>query len=476
MSSRNGEPGARTILMVTIGYPPRQVGGTEIYVEGLIEQLQADGYQCHVAYLQPVDDAAGPAVSVEKRWHNGTTVHMVRADRARAVLSEYDSEPAVRELLLDAFETIVSAVRPDLVHVHPLVLGFDSYLVERLKRRGLPVVLTFHSSTTGCLRGDLVYMGEKTCDGRIVAARCAACYCHKKGVPRPMSMALAWCPRPLLRAVAAVAGRLPGGSKLRTLIQMPLLARGLRQAWDRAMSGADVVVAVCHWVRDVTLRNGVPQEKVVLSRHGLRLVSAAGSGAPHSGDVRYGYVGRLGLEKGIDVLLEALAGIPRDVRFTFDFCSASFAAPNPDAVVQNLCARIRQAAAADDRLRVLGAVPTEKLGGVLEQWDALIVPSVWFESGPQVVYESFAVKTPVIGSDRGGIAELVTSGTTGLLVPPKDVAALRSALMRFARDPAELRRWRANIGPVRTTRDLGDDMKNLYDRLLSSTTDVMVSR
>src|SRR5207253_11522125 len=58
-----------------------------------------------------------------------------------------------------------------------------------------------------------------------------------------------------------------------------------------------------------------------------------------------------------------------------------------------------------------------QLAATLARWDALVVPSLWLESGPQVVYEAFGVQTPVIGSDLGGIGELVQHGRTGFLVP-----------------------------------------------------------
>jgi len=47
------------------------------------------------------------------------------------------------------------------------------------------------------------------------------------------------------------------------------------------------------------------------------------------------------------------------------------------------------------------------------KWDAMVVPSLWLESGPQVIYEAFAVKTPILGSRLGGIAELCVKERPG---------------------------------------------------------------
>jgi hypothetical protein len=43
--------------------------------------------------------------------------------------------------------------RPDVVHMHPLQLGLEAYLLEALKADGRTLVLTYHSSTTSCARG-----------------------------------------------------------------------------------------------------------------------------------------------------------------------------------------------------------------------------------------------------------------------------------------------------------------------------------
>jgi glycosyltransferase involved in cell wall biosynthesis len=72
---------------------------------------------------------------------------------------------------------------------------------------------------------------------------------------------------------------------------------------------------------------------------------------------------------------------------------------------------------------------------VFSSIDALIVPSLWNDTFPGVVFEAFGYGVPVIGSRRGGIPEMIVHGENGLLFDPDDgqglVAALRSAM-----DPA----------------------------------------
>ena len=96
--------------------------------------------------------------------------------------------------------------------------------------------------------------------------------------------------------------------------------------------------------------------------------------------------------------------------------------------------------------------------------DALVVPSLWLETGPMVVLEAKAAGLPVIGSRLGGIAELVSEPEDGMLVPPGNVAAWTEAIMAMV----TRRTLRPRSGPkaeVRTMRHVARDMASLYEFL-----------
>ena len=63
------------------------------------------------------------------------------------------------------------------------------------------------------------------------------------------------------------------------------------------------------------------------------------------------------------------------------------------------------------------------------------MPSLWDEPLPRVVLEAYAYGVPVIGSNRGGISEIVESGSTGFIFDPMCAGALEKAIERFMSDP-----------------------------------------
>ncbi len=98
-----------------------------------------------------------------------------------------------------------------------------------------------------------------------------------------------------------------------------------------------------------------------------------------------------------------------------------------------------------------------------------VVPSLWPDPLPGVVREPMTRGRPVIGSDVGGIPDMITDDVNGLLVPAGDAAALASAMDRLVADPA----LRARLGEagrrVGRRPDAGRHrprFEALYDRVL----------
>lgn len=65
----------------------------------------------------------------------------------------------------------------------------------------------------------------------------------------------------------------------------------------------------------------------------------------------------------------------------------------------------------------------------------VVVPSVWHENFPYVINQSFAFGKPIIGSNRGGITELVSDGERGIIYEATDSEALAQAIKKLWGDP-----------------------------------------
>jgi glycosyltransferase involved in cell wall biosynthesis len=204
--------------------------------------------------------------------------------------------------------------------------------------------------------------------------------------------------------------------------------RFLRATRDRALRGARHVFCPSSYLRDVALRWGLDPDRVsVLPNPAPEVPPLPGRDALRAelgldGDALV-FAGRLGPQKALGVLLEALAGVP-DV-------SLAVAGEGPERAA--LEARTRELGLGG-RVAFLGAVPRGQVLRLFRAADASVLPSAW-ENFPHTVVEALAVGCPVIATAVGGVPEVVRDNENGLLVPPGDPAALGAAIARFFADP-----------------------------------------
>ena len=79
-----------------------------------------------------------------------------------------------------------------------------------------------------------------------------------------------------------------------------------------------------------------------------------------------------------------------------------------------------------------GFVTTDKALDIL---DVLIVPSLWYDPLPRVIYEAYSAGIPVIGSDRGGIPEIIDIGKTGFVYNADSGKELLKMIKIFIKKP-----------------------------------------
>jgi glycosyltransferase involved in cell wall biosynthesis len=129
--------------------------------------------------------------------------------------------------------------------------------------------------------------------------------------------------------------------------------------------------------------------------------------------------------------------------------------------------QLENLAVGDARIRFMDPVPNDRVVPLLRQYDALAVPSQCLETGPMVVLEAFAAGVPVIGTRLGGIAELVTHGSDGLLVDAGSSVHWVAVFERILQDPNLLQRLRERVRPPRRMADVAADMRELYVTLVT---------
>jgi glycosyltransferase involved in cell wall biosynthesis len=197
----------------------------------------------------------------------------------------------------------------------------------------------------------------------------------------------------------------------------------------------------------------------VLNRHGVRsdelkafrAFSRERSG--HEGPVRLLFLGRWDPMKGIDVVVRAIRALPTEIPVHLTICAVPMPEDN-----SGYEASVHALINGDPRISIKGPVARNQLAATFADHDAMVIPSIGLETGPLVALEAQAAGLHIIGSRRGGIAELVDE-SSGELIESGNVAAWAEAIKRLAQSKAALPR---SPRPVRTMAMVAREMADLY--------------
>ncbi len=438
------------LLYVVQGFPPDTWAGTEVYTMELALQMQRLGHQVTViTRTPPVADE--PDWSLHETQFGGLNVLRITRRVDGLPIGESYRPAGAREV----FEGLLDRFNPDIVHFqHLLHLSVEWIAVA--KERGLPTVYTANDYWTVCARVQLQQPDGALCEQN----QGHGCFPCIKDKP------VTWIPHarrlfPLVDGLVSGLDKLAGkGGRLARFTQSWI---GLRERQPYVLTqfgSVDLTLAPSQFLRGVLLRSGgFDPERILHSDYGM--------GAPdeeievaeraNSDPIRFGFIGSLVEYKGIAVLLRAMNML------TAESCTLGVFGdfqPSTDPYHGEM-----ERLATGGQVTFHGRFDNEKLREVYEGIDVLVVPSTWYENSPLVIHEAFLHKTPVITSDIGGMAELVTDGTNGLHFRASDDRSLAEAMARFVREPELLGQLSKAFPRYKTPAEDAAEIEQHYRRL-----------
>ena len=224
--------------------------------------------------------------------------------------------------------------------------------------------------------------------------------------------------------------------------------RGTVQArrWPQVVAATARFVCVSAAIADMALTHDVPAEKLTVLPIGAEIPPAPPPAPP--APTCHLFVGRFVAKKGIQDMADAV----RRLRSEGDATPVVFVGDGPLRPILESLARDVSG------VELTGWLPPEAVQARMAYAWSLLVPSVVAANGdaeglPSVLFEGMAQSCAVIGTNEGGIAEAIQHERTGLLVPPRDPAALAAAMRRLVANPA-LRHALAQAGYDHARRNL----------------------
>lgn len=293
----------------------------------------------------------------------------------------------------EALLRLLSADRPDIIHLHHMrsLLGFQTVLAAR--QLGIPTVLTIH----GLLHdGDLVVDRE-----------------------RPLEAPLRYAN--LLTTPGQLLHRLATGAHPRRALRNYLIHAPLH--W------VDQVIALSHSERELLIRIKVKPERIRVLPNAIDLPTSTAEPTYDRPEPMVLFIGQLVPRKGFDLLARAIpavvAAIPA-VRFIF---------VSHNRAGEAELRRIVAEAGVADRLELRGRVSEAEKLELLGRAAVVVVPSRYEGFGIPLI-EALLAGAPVVTSDVIANNEVVAHEYSGLLTPYADVQALAAAIVRLLEDRA----------------------------------------
>ena len=155
------------------------------------------------------------------------------------------------------------------------------------------------------------------------------------------------------------------------------------------------------------LQYGLQLEHTIIIPFGLNLAYLNAERPRPANTLRLGFVGTLFEHKGVHVLIKSvcqLTGRPIELKI--------YGKTDEYPVYME---RLKKLTQNDPRIQFCGTFPNNKIGEIFSSLDALVVPSLWYENSPLVLYSAQAAGCPVIASNMAGLSEVIEHGKNGLL-------------------------------------------------------------
>jgi glycosyltransferase involved in cell wall biosynthesis len=386
------------IVYLVHQFYPEYYTGTEKFVLNLATMMQKAGNRVKVITYSFYEDSSYDRrrgeILCKEFLYKGIPVLAIKHKRPPDDLHHAIGNTALAEIA----DHLIKAEQPDMVHIgHTMRVGA---LVQALKPRGIPYILTLTDFFLGCPKVNLIPSRQPLCNGPERGEACGKL-----------------CPE------------LPSD-----YIQQRL------ESGKNILFNARMLVAPSAFVAGVFMRE-FPGLEVKVVHHGLSFERLKRNQRTYAnGDcIVFCYAGSFNPHKGTHVLVEAFT------RLNPSNALLKIYGSGPD---ESYVKSLTSMAATNGNIEFCGVYPESQTGEVLSNVDVVVVPSLCYENYPMTLHEALACNIPVIATKLGGMAEKIKDGFNGFLFKMGDSRQLQTVLEAIVNDPAVLNPLKRNINSM----------------------------
>ncbi len=357
----------------------KQPGGEDNMFELEIAALRAHGHTVVPHTVHNADAFTGNSLSQKIRG-------------ALEAPHNHSSEATIREFL--------AKHRPDISHVHNWFPILSPSIYTAHRDADIPVVQTLHNYRLGCAAANYQRNGQ-------------SCHACRPGHNLP-----------------AIRHRCYNNSTAGSLAWKRVMDRGWKHGTFTNL--VSHYISPSREVRRKHIEMGIPADKIAYIPNACPDPQSETSPSSQHIDVQQQnvcFVGRFVPEKGAHILIRAWQKMNTELRLNRRL---TLIGSGPQE------AMLHELARGDDSIRFTGQLSHKETLSTLKQANLLVCPSLWAEPFGLSVIEAMGAGIPVISTNLGGPAEIISDGIDGYLLPAGDISALSHTLTDCLNDPDAL--------------------------------------
>ncbi len=324
-------------------------------------------------------------------------------------------------------EKLIKKEKPDLAHLHNINYQISPAVIRILKRHGIPIIMTLHDYNIICPNDKLFTRGSQ----------CERCrtggYYH------------------------CLLNKCSHNSAGQSFLAM--LEAYFNNRFLKIYEQVDLFIAPSRAMKESCVKFGLPKDKIIDLCYPIDINNEPAADLGRANYVLY--FGRLSSEKGIGVLLEAMAKVNDKINLKLAGAGPDYQKLEDKNKKLNLSGRVK----------FLGPKYGNELSVLIKGALAIIVPSVWPENMPYSMLESLAMGKIVIASRMGGLSEMIKDGDNGFLFKSGNsdelakkinLAVIRNEIIKTMEEKAK------NSLVGLDSRKHGEKIMALYKKILKS--------
>ena len=375
----------KKILICCNAYPPNFIGGAELIAHYQALELKKQGYTVKVFAGDFHIDVKHYDMYYDS--YEGIGVH-----RVKVTPEDFDANGInFRHKEVEKhFQDLLDDFQPNIVHMHNII-GLSILLADIAKKQHIKTFLTLHDAWGFCYKNTIMKNDGASCHNYTECDQCMPLIHDDKHA------------------------------------NIPLIMR--KHYFMLALDKVDVFISPSKYLREQYIQAGFHPDKIVVLPNGIDVAKFDLAKIP-SDKIRFTFIGNLGNHKGVLLILEALIYIEKKHKLHINIVGEG---PLKEKIENYLVEH-----SLSEYVTLLGKVANHEVVRIFAETDVYIIPSMWPENQPVTITEAFASKVPVIGTDLGGIKELVIPNHSGLLFPMGDTKALAKNMQYFIKSPEKV--------------------------------------